>query len=79
MPEMYEALFEVTESHGNRSPLNPLMPETFMPSNFKIQPKISSHRLPTHRHGAHRNFFLYPFFFRKRNFDYTVTIVAVRQ
>ena len=43
--------------HPNRNYINPLMPETFFPSNFEIQPKIGSHRLPTHRHGAHRIFF----------------------
>ena len=58
--------------------VNPLMPETFMPSNFEMKPKIGSHRLPTHRRGAHRIFFLI-LFFLKRNFDNTVTIVAVRQ
>ena len=37
--------------------LNPLVPETFFPSNFEIELKISSHRLPTHRRGGHRKFF----------------------
>ena len=58
--------------------LNPLLPETFFQSNFEIQPKIDSHRLPTHRRGAYRNFFHGPFFKKKkRNFNYTMTIIAV--
>ena len=47
---------------------NPLLPEIFFLSNFEILPKIGSHRLPTHRRGAHRNFFLDPFFFFKTKF-----------
>ena len=43
---------------------NPLMPETFMPSNFEMYPKIGSHRPPTHRRGAHRKFFSIPSFFQ---------------
>ena len=31
---------------------NPLLLETFFPTNFEIKPKIGSHRLPTHRRGA---------------------------
>ena len=34
--------------------INPLLPETFFPSNLEIEPKISSHRLPTHRQGILR-------------------------
>ena len=41
--------------HTHYIEINLLMPETFiMPSNFEMQPKIGSHRLPTHRRGAHR-------------------------
>ena len=53
---------------------NPLLPETFLRANFEIYPKIDSHRLPTHRRGAHRNFFHDPL---KK--DYTVTIIPVSQ
>ena len=56
---------------------NPLMPETFMPSNFEMYPKIGSHRLPTHRRGADRKFFLHPFFFWKRNFDKVFKLIAL--
>ena len=32
----------------------------FGPKFYEILPKISSNRLPTHRHGAHRIFFMIP-------------------
>ena len=64
-----------TVNNGNRN--YPLMPETFMPSNFEMQPKIGSHRLPTHRR-SYEFFFLIPSFL-KTKFDNTVTMVAVRQ
>ena len=32
------------------------MPEFGFLSNFEIKPEIGSHRLPTHKRGAHRKF-----------------------
>ena len=77
MSEIKEKHIYVTVISYQNYELNPLIPETFMPSNFEMQPKIGSHRLPTHRRGVHRP--PYPSFFFKRNLDITVTIVAVRQ
>ena len=37
--------------------INLLLPKTVFPSNFEILAKIGSHRLLTHRRGAHRKFF----------------------
>ena len=40
---------------------------------------IGSNRLPTYSRGAHRKFFPSSLHFFKRNFDNTVTIVAVKR
>ena len=37
--------------------INSLLPEPFFPSNIELQPKVGSHRLPTHRRCACRKFF----------------------
>ena len=57
--------------------LNPVLPE-FFSSVSEIWPKIACFRLPTHRRGAHRNFFYYPFLFQNRNFGRTCTIYSDR-
>ena len=36
---------------------NPLLHEFFFSSVFKIKRKIGCYRLPTHKRGAHREFF----------------------
>ena len=46
-----------------RELFNPLLQEFFFPSVFEIWPKIGCYRLPTHRRGAHTNFFDDPFLF----------------
>ena len=44
--------------------VKPLLPEFFFSSVFKRHPKMSSYRIPTHRCGVHRIFFIMPSYFK---------------
>ena len=66
----------------NNSVLNPLyiyiVRGTFFPVNFELQPKIASHRLPTHRRGAHGKFFQWILFLTVKVIIYGLDIKNTR-